>query len=116
VVEREGKYFPIEVKLTDRPALKDAAHLLVFMKEYKAKKGLVVCPRSSSGDPQVGLLDLVAGGQLLRVPLLHDGAYLAGVTRGLFRPLPGLATTAIGSTPAALQNEVCHALCLGSCC
>ena len=43
MVEREGKYLPIEVKLTDRPALKDARHLLVFMKEYKANKGLVVC-------------------------------------------------------------------------
>ena len=43
VLEREGKYLPIEVKLTDRPSLKDARHLLVFMKEYKAKKGLVIC-------------------------------------------------------------------------
>ena len=38
-----GKYLPIEVKLTDRPSLKDARHLLVFMKEHKAKKGLVIC-------------------------------------------------------------------------
>ena len=43
MLERKGTYLPIEVKLTDRPALKDARHLLVFMKEYKAKKGLVVC-------------------------------------------------------------------------
>lgn len=43
VLEHDGKYLPIEVKLTDRPALKDAKHILVFMKEYKAKKGLVIC-------------------------------------------------------------------------
>ena len=43
VLEREGKYLPIEVKLTDRPSLKLARHLSVFMKEHKAKKGLVIC-------------------------------------------------------------------------
>lgn len=43
VLEREGKYLPIEVKLTDRPSPKDARHLAVFMKEYKVKKGLVIC-------------------------------------------------------------------------
>lgn len=45
VLEHDGKYLPIEAKLTDRPALKDAKHILVFMKEYKAKKGLVICTR-----------------------------------------------------------------------
>ena len=43
VFEREGRYTPIEVKLTDRPALADARHLLVFMQEYKAKEGLLFC-------------------------------------------------------------------------
>ena len=55
VLEREGKYLPIEVKLTDRPSLKDARHLLIFMKEYKAKKGLVICtsPRAVRLDETV---------------------------------------------------------------
>ena len=43
VLEHDGSYLPIEVKLTDRPTAKDARHLLVFMQEYKAKGGLVVC-------------------------------------------------------------------------
>lgn len=43
VLEHEGRYLPIEVKLTDRPSERDARHLLVFMEEYKTKRGLVVC-------------------------------------------------------------------------
>ena len=43
VLEHEGTYLPIEVKRTDRPTEKDARHLLVFMDEYRAKSGLVVC-------------------------------------------------------------------------
>lgn len=43
VVEHHGSFLPIEVKLTDRPTPRDAKHLLVFMKEYPARAGLVVC-------------------------------------------------------------------------
>ncbi len=43
ILEHEGAYLPIEVKLTDRPTERDTRHLLVFMEEYKAKSGLVVC-------------------------------------------------------------------------
>jgi len=42
LLDREGKYLPIEVKLTDRAALEGARHVLVFMKEYEAGKGLVI--------------------------------------------------------------------------
>jgi predicted AAA+ superfamily ATPase len=43
ILEHEGAYLPIEVKLTDRPTERDTRHLIVFMAEYKAKVGLVVC-------------------------------------------------------------------------
>ncbi len=43
VIEHQGKYLPIEVKLTERPTARDARHLRVFMKEYRSRKGLVVC-------------------------------------------------------------------------
>lgn len=43
VVEHHGSFLPIEVKLTDHPTARDAKHLLVFMKEYPARAGLVVC-------------------------------------------------------------------------
>ncbi len=43
ILEHERSYLPIETKMTDRPTERDIRHLLVFMKEYRAKKGLVVC-------------------------------------------------------------------------
>lgn len=43
VLDHDGVYLPIEVKLTDRPTERDAKHLFVFMQEYGAKRGLVVC-------------------------------------------------------------------------
>ncbi|MBI3447644.1 MAG: ATP-binding protein [Acidobacteria bacterium] len=43
VLEHEGRYLPIEVKLTDRPSERDARHLMVFLAEYGAKRGFVVC-------------------------------------------------------------------------
>jgi hypothetical protein len=43
ILEHEGAYLPIEVKLTDRPTERDARHLVVFMEEYKTMSGLVVC-------------------------------------------------------------------------
>jgi predicted AAA+ superfamily ATPase len=43
VVEHEGRFLPIEVKATDRPTAADARHLAVFLDEYKARAGLVVC-------------------------------------------------------------------------
>ncbi|MBF0483917.1 MAG: ATP-binding protein [Candidatus Omnitrophica bacterium] len=44
VVDREGEYTPVEVKLTDRPSTKDIRHLDVFLSEYKsANIGYLVC-------------------------------------------------------------------------
>jgi predicted AAA+ superfamily ATPase len=43
VIEREGGYIPIEVKLTDRPSEAHTKHLRVFMREYAAPAGFVVC-------------------------------------------------------------------------
>ena len=43
VVEHQGRYLPIEVKLGERPTAQDARHLRVFMKEYRSGRGLIVC-------------------------------------------------------------------------
>ena len=43
VLEHEGRFIPIEVKRTNRPAERDTTHLKVFMEEYKAAKGILVC-------------------------------------------------------------------------
>lgn len=43
ILEHEGAYLPIEVKLTNRPTERDARHVTVFLKEYKMKQGFVVC-------------------------------------------------------------------------
>jgi predicted AAA+ superfamily ATPase len=44
VVEREGKYIPIEVKWTDAPSISDARHLKKFLNEYEnASLGYVIC-------------------------------------------------------------------------
>ncbi len=43
VVEHQGRHLPVEVKLTDRPTMRDARHLRVFMKEYRSRRGLIVC-------------------------------------------------------------------------
>jgi uncharacterized protein len=44
VIEKENLLIPIEVKLTKTPKLKDARHLLTFLKEYpKAKQAFIVC-------------------------------------------------------------------------
>ena len=43
ILEHEGAYLPIEVKLTDRPTESDARHVMVFLKEHKMRQGFVVC-------------------------------------------------------------------------
>jgi uncharacterized protein len=43
VVEKDGLFLPIEVKLTDKPILSHTKHLSVFMQEYPCKKGYIVC-------------------------------------------------------------------------
>lgn len=44
VLEEEEAYTPIEVKWTQTPTLKDARHLISFMKEYPVKtQGFIVC-------------------------------------------------------------------------
>jgi predicted AAA+ superfamily ATPase len=42
VVEHRGHYLPIEAKLSERPTERQTRHLRVFMKEYGARRGLVV--------------------------------------------------------------------------
>jgi len=44
VVEKDGKYIPLEVKWSDSPHDKDAKHLMVFLEEYKnSGKGYIIC-------------------------------------------------------------------------
>ena len=43
VLDLGATYVPIEVKLTDRPKEGDARHLHVFLEEYAAKQGFVIC-------------------------------------------------------------------------
>ncbi len=44
VVDAEGVYTPLEVKLTGNPSSSDIRHLEVFLSEYKsAKEGFLVC-------------------------------------------------------------------------
>ncbi len=43
VVEHGGRYLPIEAKLSERPTERQARHLRVFMKEYRARRGWIVC-------------------------------------------------------------------------
>ena len=45
IVEREGRFTPVEVKWTDNPSLSDARHLLTFLGEHRqqAKHGYIVC-------------------------------------------------------------------------
>jgi predicted AAA+ superfamily ATPase len=45
IIEREGKFTPVEVKWTDNPSLSDARHLLTFLGEHRkqAKHAYIVC-------------------------------------------------------------------------
>ncbi|MFC1808242.1 DUF4143 domain-containing protein, partial [Candidatus Omnitrophota bacterium] len=44
VIEREDEYIPIEVKLTDRPSVRDIKHIKTFSAEYKnVKSAYLVC-------------------------------------------------------------------------
>lgn len=43
VLEHPGGFLPIEVKLADRPTLRDARHLHVFLEEYGGQRGLIAC-------------------------------------------------------------------------
>lgn len=43
VVEKPGEFLPIEVKFTDKPTLSHAKHLRLFMQEYPAQKGYIIC-------------------------------------------------------------------------
>ena len=44
VIEREGEYFPIEVKWTSTPSDRDIKHLKIFLAEYKnSKEGYLIC-------------------------------------------------------------------------
>jgi len=55
VVDYPGGFLPIEVKLGDRPSERDARHIEVFIEEYGARRGLVVCsvPRPMKLTPRV---------------------------------------------------------------
>ena len=44
VIDHDGEYTPIEVKLTDTPSASDIRHLKVFLSEYRqARTGYLVC-------------------------------------------------------------------------
>lgn len=45
IIERAGKFTPVEVKWTDNPSLSDARHLLTFLDEHpkQAKHGYIIC-------------------------------------------------------------------------
>jgi predicted AAA+ superfamily ATPase len=43
VIDMGKTYIPIEVKWTETPTLQDAKHLQVFLKEYSAKNGFIIC-------------------------------------------------------------------------
>lgn len=43
VVEKPDELLPIEVKWSDKPDPSDAKHLRLFINEYPAKKGYIVC-------------------------------------------------------------------------
>lgn len=43
VVDHEGAYLPLEVKLTAQPSSRDVRHLHVFLEEHKARQGIMVC-------------------------------------------------------------------------
>ncbi|MBN2359052.1 MAG: ATP-binding protein [Deltaproteobacteria bacterium] len=56
VVERQGRFFPIEVKWSERPNSSDARHLSVFLDEHdRASRGFIVCrcPRPLQIDDRV---------------------------------------------------------------
>jgi uncharacterized protein len=60
IVERRGRYTPIEVKYTEHPTLHDARHILTFLSENpkRARHGFVVCraPRPLALHPRVTAL------------------------------------------------------------
>jgi predicted AAA+ superfamily ATPase len=68
VLEHEGAYLPIEVKMTDRPLPRDARHVMVFLEEYKARRGLVVCtaPRPIQIHPRVTAIPWQQLSQIVR--------------------------------------------------
>jgi predicted AAA+ superfamily ATPase len=45
IIERAGKFTPVEVKWTDNPSLSDARHILTFLGEHprQAKHGYIIC-------------------------------------------------------------------------
>jgi predicted AAA+ superfamily ATPase len=43
VIEKEGEYLPLEVKWTTKPTMQHAKHLELFLNEYPAKKGYIIC-------------------------------------------------------------------------
>ncbi len=43
IIENKGAFLPFEVKWTQKPTLNQANHLHLFINEYPAKKGYIVC-------------------------------------------------------------------------
>lgn len=43
VIENQGEFLPFEVKWTQKPTLSQSNHLHLFLKEYNATKGYIVC-------------------------------------------------------------------------
>lgn len=43
IIQQNSHYIPVEVKWNERPTKKDCRHLELFLKEYNATKGYIVC-------------------------------------------------------------------------
>ncbi len=68
VIDEEGTYTPIEVKLTENPTHSDIRHLEIFLSEYKStKQGFLVCqvPRKTKLSNKVFALPWQAINELL---------------------------------------------------
>lgn len=50
ILERDGKFYPIEIKASSKPSSSDARHINAFRKLYpqlNIQKGLIICPAES---------------------------------------------------------------------
>ena len=51
ILERDGKFYPIEIKATSKPTASDARNIAIFRKHYShlnVQKGLIVAPSENS--------------------------------------------------------------------
>src|SRR3989338_2588173 len=73
VIDKDGAYTPLEVKLTTHPAPGDIKHLEVFLSEYRtAKQGFIICQVQRK---------LKLSKRVLALPWQAIGEVFAGATR-----------------------------------